>query len=896
MTPERWQQVKEMFYPALELSPKQRAAFLDDACHGDEALRAEVELLLASYQHAGSFFETPAIEVAAGLMSAETTGGLAGSSLSHFHLLSLLGAGGMGEVYLAEDTLLARKVALKMLPAHFTTDGARISRFQQEARAASSLNHPNIVIVHEIGEVNGSHFIATEFIEGETLRDRLKRGLLSVSEALDVATQVASALVAAHGAGIVHRDIKPENVMVRPDGLVKILDFGLAKLTEPPVATSEDDSRGPTMTQLSTEPGTVMGTVNYMSPEQARGQKVDHRTDIFSLGVMLYEMLAGRRPFDGETQSDVLAAILTKEPAPLEEHRSEVRPELARVVTRCLAKECEERFQTASELVAALRDATQHSEQQLRSEAPQTRQSGVTRRRAFPGSRLVWIASALVALMIATVAYYWKFLPRATTVSPIRSIAVLPLENLSGDPSQEYFADGMTEALINNLAQVRALRVISRTSVMHYKNSHKSLREIARDLNVDAVIAGSVQRAGGRVKVTAQLIEAATDTHLWAGNYDRELADVLKLQSDVARTIADEIRIQRTAEEHARLAAARRVDPEAHEAYLFGRYHLQRLNEEDLKRSIGHFERAIELDPEYAAAWAGLSIAWHQRGIEGEKRFREAEPAARRAATRAIELDQGSAEAHTSLAFIKVRYDRDWAAAEQQYKHAIALDPGFPDAHQYFAYLLSALGRHSEAVSEIQIAERLDPFSAAVQSHFGRMLYRARNYAEAERRLTRATELDPRGGRGYNRLGDLYEQMGRYTDAIVIMKKALELRSDSGSARRDNPLRLARVYARMGRREEALRMLKDSERNTERVDLDDYLSAAVWAALGDKDQAFRLLSKSVEAKSPFSIYMNVDPPFDSLHSDPRWKSLLRRMNFPEDVWKGKNTTSQSATK
>lgn len=877
MTPERWQQVKEIFDPALELTPEQRNAFLDDACHGDEALRGEVELLIASYKKAGSFFETPAIEVAAGLVSAETAGSLAGCSLSHFRLLSLLGAGGMGEVYLAEDTLLARKVALKLLPAHFTSDTARISRFQQEARTASSLNHPNIVIVHEIAEVNGSHFIATEFIDGETLRDRLKRGRLSVSEALDVARQVAAALVAAHGAGIVHRDIKPENVMVRPDGLVKVLDFGLAKLTERPGPVSEVDLQETTMARLSTEPGTVMGTVNYMSPEQARGLKVDHRTDIFSLGVMLYEMLAGRRPFDGETPSDVLAAILMKEPKPLEEHRSEVRPELERVVTRCLAKECEERFQSASELVTAL----------------QSPQSGGARRRAFPGSRLIWIASALVALMIASVAY-WKLLPKSSAVPPIRSIAVLPLENLSGDPSQEYFADGMTEALINNLAQLRALRVISRTSVMHYKNSQKSLREIARDLDVDAVIAGSVQRAGGRVKVTAQLIDAATDTHLWAGNYDRELADVLKLQSDVARTIADEIRIQRTAEEHARLATARRVDPEAHEAYLFGRYHLQRLNEEDLKRAIGHFERAVELDAEYAAAWAGLSIAWHQRGIEGERRFREVEPAARRAATRAIELDPGSAEAQTSLAYIKVRYDRDWAGAEQQYKHAIALDPGFLDAHQYFAYLLSALNRHSEAISEIQIAERLDPLSAAVQQHFGRMLYRARNFEEAERRLTRATELDPRSSRAYDRLGDVYEQMGRYTDAIAIMKKAMELRNDSGSARRDNPLRLARVYARMGKRAEALRMLKDSERKTELADLNNYMAATVWTALGDKDQAFRLLSKGVEEKNPFSIYMNVDPPFDSLHSDPRWKVLLRRMNFPEEVWKGNTTTTQSA--
>jgi eukaryotic-like serine/threonine-protein kinase len=888
MTLERWQQVKEMLYAALERTPEHRAAFLDDACQGDQALRGEVEALLASYQRAGSFFETPVIEVAAGLMADEPAGTLVGRSLSHFRVLSLLGAGGMGEVYLAEDTLLARKVALKLLPAHCTSDGARIRRFQQEARAASSLNHPNIVIVHQIGEVNGAHFIATEFIEGETLRDRLKRGPLKVSEALDVAAQVVAALAAAHGAGIVHRDIKPENVMVRPDGLAKVLDFGLAKLTERPAATAEVDSQAPTMAQLSTEPGMVMGTINYMSPEQARGLKVDHRTDIFSLGAMLYEMVAGRLPFEGKTPSDVLAAILTKEPEPFEERRSEIGPELAQVVMRCLAKEREERFQTTGELVAALRAATQRSEQPPLGEARQSSHSGATRHplRALLSSRPVWIASAFVVLVIAAVAY-WKLLPKAAIDPPIRSLAVLPLENLSGDPAQEYFADGMTEALISDLSQVRALRVISRTSVMRYKGSRKSLQEIAGDLDVDAVVEGSVQRDGGRVRITARLIHVSKDALLRSFGYDRELADVLKLQSEVARAIADEIRVQVTAEERARLGAARRVKPEAHEAYLFGHYHLQRLNEEDLKRSIGHFQRAIELDAEYAAAWAGLSTAWLQRGVFGAKSFREVEQPARKAAMKAIELDANSAEAHSSLADLKRRYDWDWAGAEQQFRHAIALDPGFVDAHQYFAHLLSALGRHSEANSEMQIAERLDPFSAAVQSHYGRILYRARNYAEAERRLKLALELDPRDYGAYSRLGDLYEQVGKYTDAIANLKKGDELRSGSGSGGRATvyiKYRLIRVYARMGRREEALRMLKDLERTTEPLGFNKYSAATAWAELGDKDEAFRLLFSVVEERGHLNIYyLNVDPSLDSLHSDPRWKELLRRMNFPEEL-------------
>ncbi len=401
---------------------------------------------------------------------------------------------------------------------------------------------------------------------------------------------------------------------------------------------------------------------------------------------------------------------------------------------------------------------------------------------------------------------------------------------------------------------------------------------------MDAVVEGSAQRAGGRVRITARLIHAVNEAPLRSFDYQRELADVLKLQSEVARAIADEIHIQVTAQERARLVAERRVKPEAHEAYLFGRYHLQRLNEADLKLAIGHFERAIGLDAEYAAAWAGLSTAWLQRGIFGAKSFREVERPARKAAMKAIELDAESAEAHSSLADLKRRYDWDWAGAEQHFRHAIAFDPGFVDAHQYFAYHLSALGRHSEAISEMQIAERLDPFSSAVQSHFGRLLYRARNYAEAERRLKLAIELDPRSFGAYGRLGDLYEQVGRYTDAIASLKKGDVLRSGGGSGDRaaNYTYRLARVYARMGRRDEALRLLKDLKRRVEPLDFNKYIAATVWTALGDKDEAFRLLFSAVEERSDLSIYLKEDPPFDGLHSDLRWKELLRRMNFPEE--------------
>jgi serine/threonine protein kinase/Tfp pilus assembly protein PilF len=790
-----------------------------------------------------------------------TEGLKTGAVLSHYRLIRPLGAGGMGEVYLAEDTRLGRKVALKLLPSEFTKDADRVRRFEQEARAASALNHPNIITIHDIGQADGVHFIATEFIEGQTLRQRLMSGRMELTKALEIAQQVAAALAAAHAAGIVHRDIKPENVMLRPDGYIKVLDFGLAKLTES--QPSAVDTEAPTAARVKTETGIVIGTVRYMSPEQARGQKVDQRTDIFSLGVVLYEMLTGRRPFEGATMSDVMAAILTKEPEPLAAHRSDVGPELAQAVMRCLAKEREERFQAAGELAAALKAAMQQSEQ------PSS--SGATRReqRTFLSSRPVLIAASLAVLMIAA-AIYWKLPQRGVTDAPINSLAVLPLVNMSGDPEQEYFADGMTEALISNLTQVRALRVTSRTSVMRFKRSEKSLQEIAQELKVDAVIEGSVRRAGDRVKITARLIRAANDELLWSDEYERELADVLKLQSEVARVVADKIRVQVTAEERARLASARRVNPEAQEAYLLGRHHLRNRNEVDLSLAIKHFERAIELAPDYAAAHAGLATAWAERGIWGGKGFKEVEAPARTAASRAIELDADNAEALVALSQIKSSRDWDWKGAEQGYKRALELDPSNLDAHFSYANLLMALGRHPEAISEIAIAERLDPLSSLIQSNFGRILYRARKYDEAIQHFKRAIDLDPRNQGAYGRLGDVYAQIGKYDEAIRMYEKASSLRSDVSGIHPG----IAFVYALTGKQQEARQIVSRARRSAlER--------AAVYVALGDKDEAIRVLEKAIEARDALLTFIKTDPRLESLHSHPRWKELLQRMNFPE---------------
>ncbi|MEK6325095.1 MAG: protein kinase [Acidobacteriota bacterium] len=799
-------------------------------------------------------------------------------------MLQKLGAGGMGEVYLAEDTQLDRKVAIKFLQPESIADEHAKKRLVREAKAAAKLDHPNICAIHEVGEEDGRSFIAMQYVEGETLASRIRRQPMSVQEALDLSVQVADAMAEAHLRGIIHRDIKPQNIMITARGQVKVMDFGLAK-----VVTARDVSESEAETHsLLTEPGTIVGTVPYMSPEQVRGETTDVRGDIFSFGAVLYEMVSGRHPFTAESAAATLSAILTREPLPLARY-ADAPDELHRIVRKCLEKDRERRYQTMRDLAIDLenmrreceieRITASHSGAATAHESVTPTNTNVKQLSSLFSRR----ALAVIALVIvAAVALVYVLVFRGATAArqpEIKSLAVLPLEDLSGDPSQEYFADGMTEALINNLTQISALsRVISRTSMMRYKGSPKSLPEIARELNVDAVIEGTVQRSGGRVRVTAKLIPAATDSPLWVREYERDLSDVLKLQSEVARAVADEIRIQVTPEERARLAAARNINPQAHEAYLLGRHHL-RTNEEDLRRAIGHFERAIQLEPDYAAAYAGLSNAWSTRGVFGAKNRKEVAPLARDAALKAVALDHQLPEAHIALGAVKTN-DWDWAGAEQEITRALELDPNNAGAHQEYADLLMALGRHDEAIREIQRAEQLDPLSSNIQSRYGRVLYRARKYEEAVPHLQRAIDLDPNPGNSmpYWILGELYGQMGRYDEAIASFKK---YQSHGGGAP-DVSVGIAGVYARMGKQKEARRMLAELKATTDLVSFSDAPLARAYAALGDKDEAFKVLFRQVEERNNVATYVKADPPFESLHSDPRWKELLRRMNFPAE--------------
>jgi eukaryotic-like serine/threonine-protein kinase len=571
-----------------------------------------------------------------------------GARLGPYEVLAPLGAGGMGEVYRARDVRLRREVAVKVLPEGLSQDQDRLRRFEQEALAASALNHPNILTIHDIGSHSGFPYVVFELLEGQTLRERLSRGALPQDKAIDYAIQVANGMAAAHGKGIVHRDLKPDNIFVTTDGRVKILDFGLAKLTHPERETDRS-SEAETFT-VGTEAGVVMGTVGYMSPEQVRGLPADARSDLFSFGTVLYEMLSGRRPFSGPSSAETLSAILRDEPAPLSP--GSASPALERVVRRCLEKGPEGRFQTARDLAFALRESSGPHPGGAREPAP-------------PGQRRIVpaVAAGLLLLAVAVTVLLGSARIRRSLLgerAAVRSLVVLPLANLSGDPGQDFFADGMTEALTAGLAQIRSVKVISRTSASRYAGARTPLRDIARELGVDAVVEGTFTRSGDRVRVTARLIRCAGETLLWARSFERDLGDVLTLQGEIARAIAGQIEAQLTLDEESRLAAKRPVAARAFEAYLRGRFLLQEGSEESLHGALAQFNRALAIQEDYAAPYAGIASYYAILPFYSSESPAEVFPKARAAAEKAVELDPDLAEAHASLAYVRAYYEWDW--------------------------------------------------------------------------------------------------------------------------------------------------------------------------------------------------------------------------------------------
>ncbi|HJS74515.1 MAG TPA: protein kinase [Vicinamibacteria bacterium] len=790
-----------------------------------------------------------------------------GTLLGSYEILALLGSGGMGDVYRARDRNLGREVAIKVLRPDVASDATRLKRFEQEARTASALNHPNIVTIYEIGEHDGEHYIAMEHVDGDTLRELLASGPLPPRKLLDLGRQIAEGLAKAHAAGIVHRDLKPENLMLSRDGYVKILDFGLAKLWPDP---SGIDTEMATSDRLETEEGVIVGTVAYMSPEQAKGRAVDFRSDQFSFGAILYELATGKRPFERSSIAETLLAILREEPSPVASENPSVPPHLARILERCLAKDPQDRYDSTRDLAREI----------LASES-----SG-----AAAAARTPWRAGALAAAVLA-ILVVGIFVSRnhqggdrneEAAIEPgIQSIAVLPLENLSGDPEQEYFADGMTEALITELSRFSALRVVSRTSVMRYKDTSLPLPEIARELDVDAVVEGSVLKAEGRVRVTAQLVDARADRYLWAENYDRDLQDILALHSDVARQIARKVEVALTPAEESRLAEAeaRPIDPEAYEAYLRGRYYFNRTSEVELEKAVDYFERALAREPAYAAAYSGLADSYNRLGMTligrppGEMRAK-----AIAAASEALRIDGGLAEAHVSLGWAKF-FDRDWPGAEESFERAMALNPKYAEAHQLYSLYLVALGRFDEAIAEGRSAVELDPLSLNSQARLGQVLFYARHYDDAIRVLRNALELDPNFVFALWHLGDTYTQVSRYDEAISVLEKAVTLS-------KRNPAvvgYLGCAYAKSGRHREARELRKELTELSETRYMPPITWAWFHACLKDRESAFESLEKAFAERSYILLYLGVYPPIDWLRDDPRYKDLIRRISFPSDA-------------
>lgn len=848
-----------------------------------------------------------------------------GKNFGRYAVLSLIGKGGMGEVYLAQDKSLNRKVALKILSAKFADDYDLLRRFEREAETASSLNHPNILTVYEFGKEDGLHFITTEFVEGETLREKLKRERLSLTEMLNIAEQAASALAAAHSAGVIHRDVKPENIMLRADSLVKVLDFGLAKFIE---KTEENDPDAITQPYVHTQPGTVMGTVFYMSPEQARGRQIDERSDIWSIGVILYEMTTGQLPFQDETASDVIASILKSDPAPITHYVKDAPGELSRIIMKALRKDSSKRYQKMSELLGEIKDFRQELEFEAkrlgksgivtennlqngyRTEASMLSQQFATRMDAPPASTkisapvkkysvpalIVLAAACLIALVVwQTGRPDGNFNPALTVLvialiiggyllystyfrlgagSDYRSIAVLPLGNSGGDAEMEYLSEGISESLINNLSQLSDVKVIARSSSFKYKYNAENLREIAKTLNVATILTGWVMRRGENLQISVELINARDNTQIWGEQYSRRADDLLLIQSDISREIADKLHPRLTLSEQKQLVRHETKNSVAYELLLKGRFYRAKGGTESRKRAVEYFNEAIAIDPNYALAYAELAFTYRILVGSGSLDPKEFTPKAEAAALRSLELDETLADAHFALAFLKMN-GWEWSAAEFEFKRAIELNPNLARAYIGYSGYLSRTGRHDEAVREIRRAKELDPLSTIINGNYGLVLYFAGRYDEAIKILRETLEFDPNFSFAHLYLGYNYSAKEMFAEAVEAYRKAFSLGQETPS----NKIYLGAAYAGAGEREKAQAILRELETSESYVSPAEL--AVLYTALEMREKAFASLEKAFALHDLQLQYLATDPAFKSLRNDSRFTDLLKKIGLPQ---------------
>lgn len=771
-------------------------------------------------------------------VSEPSASSLSGKRVSHYRVLEVLGGGGMGVVYKAEDLKLGRRVALKFLPEEIASDAKALERFEREARAASALDHPNICTIHEFGEHEGQPFIVMTLLEGQTLRDRITAtGAFGMPELLKLAIQIADGLAAAHEKGVIHRDIKPANIFITNRDEAKILDFGLAKLTdvgdhersrhkEPQAASVHDLSLSLT--------GLAMGTVPYMSPEQIRSEKLDARSDLFSFGLVIYEMATWKRAFRQETVAELHEAILDRAPVPARELNPALPPRLEEIINKALEKDRNLRYQTAAELRADLlrlkRDADSG---RATSRAPRSRKT-------------------------------------------LDSIAVLPFENASANPDTEYLSDGITESIIGNLSHLPKLRVMARSTVFRYKGQLADPQKVGNELNVRTVLTGRVVQRGDSLTIGTELVDVANGWRLWGEQYSRKLADLLAVQEEIANEISKTLRLSLTGDERKRLSQRPTHDAQAYQDYLRGRFYWNKRTADGVKKGIGHFEKAIEKDPSYPLAYVGLADSYNILGFYAYAAPRDAYPKAKAAALRALEIDDALAEAQASLADVKLYYDWDWSGAEKEFNRVVEWNPAYATGHLIYGDLLTAMGRFKEGMAETEKAQELDPLSLIINAGVGWCSYFAREYDKAIEQLRKTLEMDQHFVPGHAWLGGAYLQQGLFPEGITELRAASEI---SGGSHLYVAL-LAHAYGVAGDKAQAQKILDQLKDQSARSYVSSYSIGEVCLALGDRNQAFDWLEKAYEERARALVMLKVEPKVDALRSDPRFQDLLCRMNFP----------------
>ena len=817
-----------------------------------------------------------------------------GTTLANYQILAPLGAGGMGEVYRARDTKLGREVAIKVLPEQFSESRESVARFEREAKVLASLDHPNIGAIYGFEQANDTRFLVLQLVEGETLAERLQRGPLPLHTALDVCRQIAEALEAAHEKGVIHRDLKPANVKITPDGKVKVLDFGIAKgmLDEPTAQSSAASEETPTVLSASTRPGALLGTPAYMSPEQARGEAVDKRSDIWSFGCVLFECLTGTKLFESATPIDSLHAVLHKEPD-WSALPADTPPRIQLLAKRCLTRDRKKRLSDIREAWIEIDAALAEPESSAPALDPvstgwtsEPKSKPVER----PGKRFFPATLAATGILILAAVTWWTYHRFGSTNPPqasapdktpnqlarpseTKSIAVLPFANTSADKGDDSLSDGLTDEFINTLQKVKGLRVQGRTSSFFFKGKNESIQKMGEQLGVKYLLEGSVSKALNKLRITAELVAAADGFQLWSSNYDREMSDIFVIRSDVAQQVAAALKVQLGVEETQSIAKKPTENLEAYDLYLQGRYYWNRRSPEALQKGIDYFQQAVEKDPQFALGYAGLADCYTTLVWYSDRSPRQAVLKGRAAAVTALRIDPTLPEAHTSLALILTISDWDWTGAEREFREAIRLKPAYPTAHHWYCLNhLAATGRIEQAIDEIKIAHELDPLSLIINSAIGRSYYLARNYESAIQHYGKTLQMDPDFISARREIGMVYLQMRRYDDAIAALHKALNAWTGDTLAAGY----LGYVYAMSGRRTEAEKLIHEL---SQRSYVAAYEIALIHTGLGEKDRAFTWLHKALEDPTGWLIYIKVEPGFDSLHSDPRFAELLRNMKL-----------------